>query len=130
MSMPEPVAAPSILLVEDDGDTANVVSELLSREGYRVIRAANGQQALRVLEAGEQPALIFCDLMMPVMSGWEFVAQLKSSAEHARIPVVAWSGNDFYEDGVGDAFLRKPVNAAKLLRVVRSHIKRDDKATG
>ena len=128
--MPQTPVSKSILLVEDEADTAHVVSELLTREGFRVVRAANGQQALRVIESGERPDLIFCDLMMPVMSGWEFVAELRRSAELASIPIITWSGDDFHEDGVGDAFIRKPMNPQKLLRVVRSQLKLDAKPEG
>lgn len=111
-----------ILLVEDDVETAGAVTELLTREGYRVVRAINGEQAMKLLDSGERPKLICCDLMMPVMSGWELVESLKASEKFGSIPVITWSGDDFSEDAVGDGFLRKPVSPQKLLRVVRSRL--------
>ncbi len=116
-----------ILLVEDDVETAGAVTELLTREGYRVVRATHGEQAMKLLATGERPSLICCDLMMPVMSGWELVETLKRSATYSKIPVITWSGDDFSEDAVGDGFLRKPVSPQKLLRVVRNRLSAEER---
>ena len=116
----------TILLVDDDVEATSAASELLAREGYRVVRAADGRRALKLLDAGDHPDLIVCDLQMPVMSGWEFVEALRKRVDLGRIPVVSWSGSDFHADHVGDAFLRKPINPSKLLRVIRDRLKRGE----
>jgi len=66
---------PSILVVDDDPDILQTLALCLSTEGYRILVASNGREALEVLEK-EKPAVILLDLMMPVMDGWQFVAAL------------------------------------------------------
>ena len=122
-SKTQPEGADLVLLVEDDVEQAESVAALLARDGYRVLRANNGAEAIKLLESGCRPQLICCDLMMPVMSGWELIEKLRSSAFGA-IPVISWSGDDFHQDAVGAQFLRKPISPQKLLRVVRSRLSR------
>src|SRR5438105_5744597 len=70
----------SILVVDDDPDILQTLALCLSTEGYRVLSAANGQEALEVLSR-ERPAAILLDLMMPVMDGWQFVAELEKRGQ-------------------------------------------------
>jgi CheY-like chemotaxis protein len=115
-------AAGPILLVEDDPATREAVAELLQSEGYAVRSAANGRQALEVLARSEPPRLILLDLMMPVMDGWQFLAELRrgEDAGARRTPVVLLSGLGFIRGAPGVAdFLRKPIDAAALLGCVR-----------
>jgi two-component system, chemotaxis family, chemotaxis protein CheY len=64
-----------VLVVDDDPDILQTLGLCLSSEGYRVLMAANGKEALDILER-ERPSVILLDLMMPVMDGWQFVAEL------------------------------------------------------
>ena len=64
-----------MLVIDDDPDILQTLGLCLSSEGYRVLMAANGKEALDILER-EQPNVILLDLMMPVMDGWQFVAEL------------------------------------------------------
>ena len=66
-----------VLIVDDDPDILQTLALCLSTEGYAILMAANGKEALDVL-ARERPAAILLDLMMPVMDGWQFVAELES----------------------------------------------------
>jgi two-component system, chemotaxis family, chemotaxis protein CheY len=66
----------SILVVDDDPDILQTLALCLSSEGYRVLMASNGREALHVLDR-ENPAVILLDLMMPVMDGWQFVQELE-----------------------------------------------------
>ena len=76
-----------ILLVEDDRDFADAMTDVLEDEGYRVVVALNGRQALDLLETRQcTPFLILLDLMMPVMDGWEFSARVRESPA-ASIPI-------------------------------------------
>lgn len=70
-------AAPILLVVEDDDDTRNAVSELLEEHGYQVARAANGQEAEAYLRRHPGPDCIVLDLWMPVMDGWQFTNRLQ-----------------------------------------------------
>lgn len=82
----------SILLVEDDPDIREEAAEALRDEGYRVITASNGEEALeRAAEAGPL-CLILLDLMMPVMDGWDCRKRLLKDPKLAKVPVVIFSG--------------------------------------
>jgi CheY-like chemotaxis protein len=65
-----------VLVVDDDPDILQTLGLCLSSEGYRVLMAANGKEALEILDH-EHPSVILLDLMMPVMDGWQFVAELE-----------------------------------------------------
>ena len=66
-----------VLIVDDDPDILQTLGLCLSTEGYRVVMASNGEEALDVLKT-ERPRVILLDLMMPVMDGWQFVAELEA----------------------------------------------------
>jgi CheY-like chemotaxis protein len=114
-----------LLIVEDDEDLRDNLAFLLERKGYRVETASNGRHALdRIGDVGP-PCLIILDLMMPVMDGWQFRAELLKDPALASVPVVLLSGiADVDEaarslDAVGH--LGKPIDLAKLYDVVSTH---------
>ncbi|MET3293217.1 UNVERIFIED_CONTAM: signal transduction histidine kinase/CheY-like chemotaxis protein [Brevibacillus sp. OAP136] len=77
----------SVLVIEDDVTTSQMMTKMLEKEGYRVTHACNGQIALDVV-AESVPQLILLDLMMPEMDGFEFVTQLRKREEWRAIPIV------------------------------------------
>lgn len=77
-----------LLLVEDDDAIREELRELLEDEGFFVVEAHNGQEALDAMEQGLRPNLVVLDMMMPVMDGWEFLRRLKSDAFAADVPVL------------------------------------------
>ena len=79
--------AADILLVEDDEDLSEVLTDLLIECGYRVATATHGLEALSYLEANPLPSLILLDWMMPVMDGEEFVRQKAQTPSIAQVPV-------------------------------------------
>src|SRR5438445_13017963 len=84
----------SLMVVEDDADIREALVDILNDEGFTVYEARNGVEALehlRILETAELPCLIFVDLRMPLMDGWEFLAQQKLDVRLASIPVVVLS---------------------------------------
>lgn len=85
------VIQPSILIVEDDAATRNVVSDILTAQNYHVIAAANGQEALSWLD-GIRPDAILLDLVMPVMDGFEFLRIHFDHPQRRTIPVIVLSG--------------------------------------
>ncbi len=115
-----------ILLVEDDIDINNAIESILCEEGYNVSCTFNGQEALRFLQSAPvKPALIFLDMMMPVMNGYEFrQAQLKIP-ELAKIPTIVLSANGKQEEirnlGVRDS-LNKPLDLETLIDTVKLNI--------
>jgi CheY-like chemotaxis protein len=108
-----------VLLVEDDVDVREAVTDTLEDAGYRVITARHGQEALEVLRnGGPRPCLILLDLMMPVMDGWQFRDLQSKDPELADIPVVALSAHGgLHALGAAD-HLRKPVQLRALMDVV------------
>jgi CheY-like chemotaxis protein len=111
-----------ILLVEDDDDVADAMVAILEGEGYAVVRASDGEQALRALRGGLDPCLIVLDLFMPRMNGIEFRRVQRSDPSISQVPVVVVSGvTDMVDEiramGVARCF-RKPVDFDKLLGVV------------
>lgn len=119
---PEVVPGPRglILLVEDDGDIGQTISEVLEQEGYGVILARDGHQALDCLRgASQQPQVIVLDLMMPVMDGWEFRAEQRKIAASCTVPVLIVSADGNMRrntDDIGAAgYLRKPFDIEELL---------------
>ena len=86
-----------IMIVEDDPDLRAGLSEFLVGEGYAVDTAANGREALDQLRQAPLPSLIFLDLMMPVMSGQEFMEQQQRDPALRAIPVVVLSAAGAFE---------------------------------
>ena len=126
-SVPEGRARTRILVVEDDDDVRSAVCESLDAEGYEVIAAANGVQALERLRSGAPPRLIVLDLMMPMMNGWQFRTAQRADPAFAGIPVIVMSavGGDHVEAVqplAAVAFLRKPFDLDTLLETVRRNV--------
>ena len=110
-----------ILVVDDDPDILQTLALCLSTEGYRVVMAGNGQEALDVL-GKEKPACILLDLMMPVMDGWQFVAELDGRGWR-KAPLLILSADRAVQGHASklraDAFLAKPFDLDELLGKVQ-----------
>ena len=83
----------TVLLVDDDGDARGMMKTMLAREGWHVLEAAHGQEALDRVSEG-MPALILLDLMMPIMDGFEFLEHLRAREGGHRVPVVVLTARD------------------------------------
>lgn len=81
----------NILVVEDNNDIRETIAELLEAEGFTVASASDGQEALDFLKTSKFPTLIFLDLMMPVMSGWELLDAIKADPKLAQHKVITIS---------------------------------------
>jgi len=117
----------TVLLVEDDEDIRASVGEILREEGFDVVGASDGDEALRYLRgAAEPPRLILLDLMMPVMDGWAFRAAQLADERLAKIPVVILSAaTDVRRHAAQlrvDDYLVKPLDVPLLLNAVERHI--------
>ena len=113
-----------ILVVDDDEDLREVVAEILRESGQRIVTAANGKEALELLQRNPAARVILLDLMMPVMNGSEFRAQQVRDPRLASIPVVVLSADDQCGRKArrlgARGFLRKPMTIDKLLDTVAS----------
>lgn len=107
----------TVLIVEDDADLRDNFRAILEDRGYAVATASNGREALEVLGHIERPRVILLDVMMPVMSGPEFLDAVKGDPRCRDIPVVIVSAcADVVDDSAPVAgFLCKPVSVERLL---------------
>ena len=116
----------SILIVEDDLDLREALSEVLRDEGYTVAMAADGREALDHLRRRQShPSLILLDLTMPVMNGWQFRAEQRQDPDLSGIPVVVLSAGDRLAEqmaplGITD-YVRKPIELSRLLRLIERY---------
>ncbi|TMA25426.1 MAG: response regulator [Deltaproteobacteria bacterium] len=110
-----------ILIVDDDPDILQTLGLCLSTEGYRVLMASNGKEALEVL-SNERPSAILLDLMMPVMDGWQFVAELEKRGWR-RAPLLILSADRAVQGHAvklrAEAHLAKPFDLDELLGKVQ-----------
>jgi len=117
--------APPILVVEDLDDHRELLTQVLRDLGYAVRSAVNGRAALDLMRDGFRPALVLLDLLMPVMDGAKFLADLRAHADPvlARVPVVLMTADpgEVAERTAGaeaDLILAKPFGLKDLRRVV------------
>lgn len=112
-----------ILIVEDDPAICDAYRIVLEQEGYEIVTAANGKDALAKLKNGAPlPHLILLDLMMPVMNGWEFLEARRADPALVGVPVVALTC------GAGPVSLDdtklvadKPMDILELATLVQQH---------
>ena len=116
----------TILLVDDDPALLEVTSIVLASEGYRVVTAADGTEALRALE-GEDLDLVILDIMLPRMSGFEV---LKKMREQSDVPVVLLTAKSQSVDKVvglelgADDYITKPFDTKELLARIKAILRR------
>jgi CheY-like chemotaxis protein len=119
-----------VLVVDDDDDARALIRDRLEADGYTVIEAKNGQAALDILvtNPASEPCLIVLDLNMPVMSGWQFLAIVKSYARLARIPVVVVSGIEPHAETLAReevvAWIKKPCPPMQLASLVEKYARK------
>ena len=114
-----------VLLVEDDPDLLGSLAAFLEAEGYQVEVARHGLEALGRLRGGFAPAVILLDLMMPIMTGWEFRHAQRQDRDLSGIPVIVISG---MEDSPrhaawleADGYVQKPIPVQILLETVQRY---------
>lgn len=116
-----------ILVVDDDPDTIGFLENLLTRQGYEVIAAENGMQALELVHSNH-PDLIILDVMMPNMDGYEVARSLRRHPQTALIPILMFTAKSQVEDKVAgyqsgvDIYLSKPVHPVELQANIKALI--------
>ncbi len=116
-----------VLVVEDQEDNMQIMSDMLSSAGYEVIMAVTGDEGVAMAES-HKPDLILMDVMLPGLDGYEATRRIKGNAALAHIPIFAVTS--YAMDGEGsraeqagcDAYFSKPVSPRALLAVVRKFI--------
>jgi CheY-like chemotaxis protein len=109
----------SILVVDDDASTRAATTALLEEHGFRSWTARDGQEALRRLRQPRKPCLILLDLMMPGMTGWEFLERHRESGRLRSVPLVLVTGWLSTEKAQAKAMVSKPIDPARLLAALR-----------
>ncbi|MCC2253037.1 response regulator transcription factor [Ruminococcus sp. CLA-AA-H200] len=116
----------TILVVDDNREIVYSISELLKYEGYQVVKAYDGMQALEEMEK-QKIDLILLDVMMPRLNGLSALMKLR---EKSRIPVIILSAKTEESDKVSglvmgaDDYVEKPYNPAELMARVKAHLRR------
>jgi two-component system cell cycle sensor histidine kinase/response regulator CckA len=120
----QPQRTETILVVDDEPSVRHSIRRMLARQGYTVLEAAHGAEALRMIEESASPIdLVLTDLVMPVMDGPELIAALRGHPPAPRIVVMSGSDREAAMRGgplPGDVrFLQKPFTSDELFRSVR-----------
>jgi CheY-like chemotaxis protein len=119
--------AKTILVADDDPDILSIVSMSLETQGYTVYKATNGREAVDLAKQ-HHPDLVLMDMMMPIVSGYEAVTELKADAATREITIVGLSAKAMATDmeratDVGiDGYITKPFRIAQVLTVVESYL--------
>lgn len=117
-----------LLVVDDEPVNLQVLHNFLRLEGYRVITAESGQQALQLVDE-QQPALVLLDIMMPEMSGYEVCEQLRKTYSMLDLPIIMLSALGQVQDRVrgfesgANDYLTKPFNKEELTARIGAHLK-------
>jgi len=109
-----------ILIVEDDTNAREALSEILQIEGYRTFKARNGREALAKLI--RNPDLILLDLRMPEMDGRQFLARKKETPA-AETPVIVVTASDASD--LEEPHLQKPIDLEHLLNVIAETVRKE-----
>ena len=124
------IAMAKILLVEDDVMNRDMMRERLAMQGYQVITAGDGMQAVQKAQT-ERPDLILMDMGLPILNGWQATHRIRSTAETHTIPIIALTAYALDEDrrkclSMGcDAYESKPVEFRQLLGKMRALLERE-----
>ena len=115
-----------VMVIDDSKTIRRTAETLLSKEGCEVITAIDGFDALAKI-ADSQPAIIFVDIMMPRLDGYQTCALIKNNPEFKSIPVIMLSSKDgLFDKAKGrivgaDDYLTKPFGRAELIDVLEKH---------
>jgi CheY-like chemotaxis protein len=121
-----------VLLVEDDPTNQDMISRRLRWEGYQVIIASDGAEAVTLAQA-ELPDVILLDMGLPILNGWQATKQIKGMSETSGLPIIALTAYAMTEDQADaiaagcDEYETKPIDFARLFGKMRALIERTSK---
>jgi two-component system phosphate regulon response regulator PhoB len=120
---------PTILVVEDEAAISTLLAYNLDREGYKVVEAVDGEEALLMVEE-EKPDLILLDWMLPQISGIEVCRRLRNRAESRNVPIIMLTARGEEADRIrgldigADDYITKPFTMNELLARIRAVLRR------
>ena len=116
-----------VMVIDDSKTIRRTAETLLQREGFNVVTAVDGFEALsKIAEAN--PDIVFVDIMMPRLDGYQTCALIKNSQNYQNIPVIMLSSKDgLFDKAKGrvvgsDEYLTKPFSKDELLNAIRNHV--------
>lgn len=120
MSTVPPAGKPTLLMAEDEEDTASLLKFLLERAGYQVVHAPDGHHAQRLIDTMAPPSLVLLDIMLPHLSGLQLLPLIRKKPEWQKVPVVMLTADSSEHDiqqalaaGAND-YMVKPFNPREL----------------
>ena len=117
------------MVVDDDDAVREAIADVLALDGYEVVTAGDGREALRLLGSVPRPCVALIDLVMPNVDGWELVRALADAPALRDIPIVCTTaGRDEVPEGCV-ALLRKPFDDRALSEAVRGAFARSARPT-
>jgi CheY-like chemotaxis protein len=111
----------TVLIVEDEDELRESMRDALEFNGYAVVAAQEGQEALDELVRIEHVCVVLLDLLMPGMNGWEFYDKLRARPEYHDVPVVIHTSAPSRAPVGVTRILSKPLEITRLLSVVREY---------
>ena len=122
-----------VLVVDDEADLRKSVRLILTKAGYDVVEAEDGEKAIEAIRSGDNPLMldtVICDLVMPKVNGVEAIAYFRS--QFKGVPILVLTGHpnienasELYKQGVVD-YLAKPIDPEKLVTVVEKAVKQHE----
>jgi len=126
----EDLVGKTALLVDDDARNIFALSSILERRGMHVLTAANGSEAIRLVNSTPDIAIVLMDIMMPEMDGYQTIAAIRGSPSFRRVPIIALTAKAMKGDreksleAGASEYMAKPVNTEQLLSAMRSWLHR------
>jgi twitching motility two-component system response regulator PilG len=118
-----------VMIIDDSQTIRRTAETLLTREGFEVVTAQDGFEALSKI-ADHRPDIIFIDIMMPRLDGYQACALIKGNPQYSSTPVIMLSSKDGLFDRArgrivgSDEYLTKPFTKDELVGAVRAHVKK------
>lgn len=120
MSVTNQQGKPTLLMAEDEEDTASLLRFLLERSGYHVLHAQDGKQAQQMIDTMPAPHLVLLDIMLPHMSGLQLLPYIRKKPDWQQVPIIMLTADSSEHDiqqaltsGAND-YMVKPFNPREL----------------
>ena len=119
----------TVLIIDDEIHIRRLIAQMLELAGYRVLQAANGPEALRLIEE-TKPDVITCDVFMPGMTGFEVLEAIKSQPDTADTPVIMLTAIGQEKDTAraialgADDYITKPFGSTNLIETIERQLAR------
>lgn len=111
----------TVLLVEDEEDLRELMRDALELNGYVVVAACDGQEALDGPDSIDNLGLVLLDLVMPRLNGWDFYQQLRARPALADVPVIVHSSSPTHAPAGVTRVLQKPIEFERLMAIIQEY---------